>query len=46
MTATYQQYRDQSGKNGLMADLNAGGVNAINQRLAAETPECVAQSQQ
>jgi hypothetical protein len=26
-----------------MADLTAGGVNAIKLRLAAGTPECVAQ---
>jgi hypothetical protein len=29
-----------------MADLNAGGVNAIKQRRAVGTPECVAQWQQ
>lgn len=44
MTATHEHYRDQPGKDGLMADLNAGGVNAIKQRLAAGTPEYAAQS--
>lgn len=46
MTATRLYSMDQSGNDGLMANLTASGVNAIKQRLAAGTPECVAQSQQ